>query len=569
MRTMSLTNLSPSLHMFLTNFLSPTPDHHHTARIQLQLKHNFKMQTPEPIRYPDNRPVELLYLNDLLGFYNEDPQGPHVFLGLIQFYTLLTDLALGDHWASDDLIHRWEKCRQELKNPKNRFYHDEATCEQTLAMIAQLPPVDAYRELTEAIVENMHGERIEMSPYFREYVSVSRNWDYVICCAAACHDLTPECQSYLHVMYQMQPFKSVDTDWEEWSDGRNATLWEDWGHGTNLLKDTITHAAGLDGDGPETMVVPMVKFWLRQVLTVMKVWNVALHTTGTMDMPEYGWFVAAYERLWERHQALISNPFSDYPYLLRQELLSRIQYSAVFEHCWKLVSSVAELTPMVQFDPVMVSSNLYTFVVQTVKEVLETWRLDTQFLTEHFGDDNKYLILTEGSLVPISSIQDSVVQHRYLVNGLGDQFYPLDFDPDEGGYASDEGSDADDEGAGEQSGDEDDDERSDRGYRVIEYDVYQPVELEAYGSDIDLDSFVIETSSSNGAFCTFCQDDVFAIFGGQRCVQPRTCSHTFHAQCVYDWVNSASSSSNLCPNCKVQMTPEQRPRRPLGSGDEE
>jgi hypothetical protein len=88
--------------------------------------------------------------------------------------------------------------------------------------------------------------------------------------------------------------------------------------------------------------------------------------------------------------------------------------------------------------------------------------------------------------------------------------------------------------------------------------------MEVYGPLVDITQFTVGKEFDADDFCTWCQTTISSgDSDAKRCIVPVSCSNTFHAECLGEWVNGVSLSSNLCPNCKVQMTSMQRARRPL------
>lgn len=88
----------------------------------------------------------------------------------------------------------------------------------------------------------------------------------------------------------------------------------------------------------------------------------------------------------------------------------------------------------------------------------------------------------------------------------------------------------------------------------------QDAELVPVGPPIEtLQYMLAELYPAEEELCTICLDGFehpdFA------CVQPRTCSHCFHFDCIDQYINSGTAASNTCPNCRTRIC-ARRPRIP-------
>ncbi|KAJ4986963.1 hypothetical protein SVAN01_07504 [Stagonosporopsis vannaccii] len=330
------------------------------------------------------------------------------------------------------------------------------------------------------------------------YTIVSRGYDWTVRCVYQLH--IPETwKTWLETMYEKQPEKIVDHAEHNRDDS---------------FLDTVVAAANIGGF--ETMI-PLVKFWLRQVFTIVEVWNTRLMVEGNEEssMPPYQWCEAAYYKMWYRFRNELRDPFSDYPYVLRQELLRKLSYQRVFEHCWGWVYQVTVEIGAKDFDPSEVRETIHSLVLTAVQNKFQTrYRGTESVLKEEFGSrtgDERYQLLDEGPLVSVFSLEGDLHATSSVLD-LCEEFY----------YSADEDEDA----------------------YMGELEMTEDVEMEAYGSLIELAQFTTVKQPAPDDFCSCCQEMIFLGDSHEmRCLVPVACNDTFHASCLADWVNSTSSSA--------------------------
>jgi hypothetical protein len=163
---------------------------------------------------------------------------------------------------------------------------------------------------------------------------------------------------------------------------------------------------------------------------------------------------------------------------------------------------------------------------------------------ERPNEHGKYRLLQELPQIEPYALQYGLQEWRALHNGMCDQWYPLPL------FEEEKFDDGDSEDFS--------------GMEGVEFELFEDVEMEVYGPRVDITQFTVGKECDADAFCTWCQEMISsADSDAKRCVMPMACSDIFHAECLDEWVNGASQSSNLCPNRKVHMTPMQRTRRPI------
>ena len=87
------------------------------------------------------------------------------------------------------------------------------------------------------------------------------------------------------------------------------------------------------------------------------------------------------------------------------------------------------------------------------------------------------------------------------------------------------------------------------------------VELVPSGPPINIHEHVVHKSDpSLGVVCTICLEEFRE--GSDACVELKVCGHVFHLNCIDGLVNSGSTTSNICPNCRVVIC-ERRAMEPM------
>lgn len=494
------------------------------------------------IRFPEDTPVIIPCLQNALNLVSQQDEDPLVFQSLIIFFsTLLAGPALSHAISDRVVIDAWRICQRDLANPYHFCNASVQTCRQTDAIIDQLEPVETILEMHRyASVLVQHSSPVSTHLFVgQQYTIISRAHDWVVRCAFQL-DIPYKWKSWLQLMYEKQPYRILD--------GPSTIIDED----EDVFLATLHAAAKIGGFDAK---IPAIKFWLRQVLTVVQVWDLHLQIWGDVDtlMPSYDWCVAAYERMWYRFKNELRNPLSDYPYVVREQLLLDVHYMRVFEECWKWTNLATEDIKAQEFDPYETCTTIYENVIKLVRDEFQPRDFSTQdLLKQVFGaatEKNEYFLLAESPVVFLDNLQDDLRPRPSVYDGLCREFYPDLPSMTEAEY--------------------------DAMYPDLEaeYDEYEyepipleDIEVEAFGPRIDIDGFTHTKKPVIGDFCTICQERITLNKSDVlRCVVPVVCSDTFHAECLGTWVNSTAKTCNTCPHCKARMTKYQRPVRAVGT----
>lgn len=491
------------------------------------------------IRFPDDVCVDIPVLRNAFYILDQRSQDPHVLQTLIYFFSCLLQVP-NRSLSNDGVSQLWDACRARLHNPYHFIFHDVETSEEVDAVINELDPIVTFRGLALQAAAHLKGNpkhRLQYNGY--EFTMVNRGYDWIVRCVYE-FDIPPIWKPWLDTMYEQQPYKILDLS----------------GHcideGNYIFLNSVAAAAHLDGFDS---MVPLIKFWLRQALTIVQVWDFRLTVEGDGQgtLPPYAWCVAAYEKMWHRFRNELRDPFSEYPYMLRQTLLREIKYMRVFEDCWRWVHYITRDLATEDFDPYEVRCAVYQSILTTVQNEYQPRNHSTaQVLKEAFGENDRsewLQLFAENPVVTIDNLEEDLREQYSLYDGLCDFIY--DF------------PDATPENLDELYSDSDAELYSDED-TVMEYEPAEDVEVEVYGPRIDIAQFTSAKQATADDFCTWCQDEISPHGLNEKCcVVPLTCSDSFHAGCLDAWVNGASKNFDKCPNCKVQMTNRRRARRPI------
>lgn len=498
------------------------------------------------IRFPEDTPTTISCLQKALHLLLQQEEDPDVFQTLIYFFsTLLSGPSLSQTVPDQILADAWRTFQGDLANPYHFCNGGIQASKQFDAIINQLDPVGTCQEMRQyASVFVRHSTPvIARSHVGDEYTMISRAHDWVVRCAFEL-DIPCKWKSWLQLMYEKQPYKILDEP--------STTIDEDG----DIFLATLHAAANIDGFDA---MIPAIKFWLRQVLTVVQVWDVCLQIGGDSDalMPSYDWCVAAYEKMWYRFKNELRNPLSDYPYMVREQLLRDFHYMRVFEECWKWTDLTTQGIKAQDFDPYEIRTAVYEYVIKLVRDEFQLRNFSTQEILEQvFGgktENNEYFILAEDPVVFVDNLQNDLRPRPSIYDGLCQEFYPdLPTMRDAEYEAMYPGSEAE-----------------------YDKDEYEPApledfEVEAFGPRIDIADFAHTKEPEPGDFCTICQEqNTLGESHALRCVVPVVCSDTFHAECLGAWVNSTAKICNTCPHCKARMTKYQRPVRAVKAAIED
>ena len=515
------------------------------------------------LRWADDTPVVITSLRQAMQLLAQECPDPYALRLLIFFFSSLyrPDRLESSQEPSDAVVLRhWKSERDILEDIETWWQRDDELTDRLHAVIDQLDAIATFREVSRLAKANIHGNvwmTLNDEPGWKgTYTAMNRGFDWMVRCAFEL-ELPDAWKQWLQLMYQKQPCQetceSIGYYQHEFA---------------NPAFDMSIREAALPRPDWVEHIIPLTEFWVRQALTIAHVWNMRLSTEahqiqGEDDvMPPYPWCMAAYDKMRDRFHRCLEDPFSSYPYQLRLNVLRKLEYYSVFEECWGLVCEACPASDASSFNFVQVRLAVYHAVIRKAREVLRLRRgmpgnttddlntiddLDLAFEEsfERFDEHGKYRLLQEVPEIETYELQYELLQWRALRNGMCDQWYPLPFEED---WDEEESSD----------GDSDDMEN-------IEFEPAEDVQMEVYGPRIDIAQFTVDTMECGAdAFCTWCQDTISPTESWEkRCVKPMSCSDIFHAECLNEWVNGVSQSSNLCPNCKMQMTPKQRARRPI------
>jgi hypothetical protein len=499
------------------------------------------------LRYEDDTPVVIPSLKRALQLLAREGPDPHAFRMLIFFFSFLYP---SESWAStgeqvEDL--GWKQGKMIIQYLKTSWHRNDTILSQVDAVIDQLDPIATFREVDRLMKINIHGNPwSNMNDEYGwkgKYTMRNRVFDWVIRCAFEL-ELPNVWKEWLQLMYQKQPCQIRDEDYQHEYQGI-LTFEISVREAARPRPDRIRH------------VISITEFWVRQALTIASVWNMRLSSEahqidgGDDVMPPYSWCVSAYEKMHANFFSFLVDPFSPYHYELRLRVLRKLDYRSVFEECWGLVREACPAAEASSFNFFQLRLDVYHAVVREVRNVLRRKLpgnviddLDLAFedTFERPNEHGNYRLLQELPKIEPYALQHELQEWRALYNGMCDQWYPLPFEEEEEEFDYGDFS----------------------GMEGVQLELLEDVEMEVYGPRIDITQFTVGKECDADAFCTWCQETMSSAGSdAKRCVMPMACSDTFHAECLDEWVNGASQSSNRCPNCKVHMTPMQRTRRPI------
>jgi hypothetical protein len=510
------------------------------------------------LRYEEDTPVVIPSLKRALQLLAREGPDPHSFRTLVFFFSFLHPSEPNDSTGEqvedlrDDLvIRKWKHRKSMLAYLKTFWHRNEMILDQVDAVIDQLDAIATSREVARLMKINIRG-----NPYSHmnrehgwvgEYNMHTRVFDWVTRCAFEL-ELPNVWKEWLQLMYQKQPSQIRDEDHQHGYRGIRA------------FRKSVKEAGRLRPDQVRH-VISLTEFWVRQALTIVSVWDMRLASEahliddGDDVMPPYSWCVAAYDKMNSNFFNFLVDPFSPYHYELRRSVLRKLDYRSVFEECWGLVREACPTTTANSYKFFQLRLDVYHAVVRKVRNVLRSklpgnviddLNLAFEDTFERPNEHGKYRLLQELPEIEPYALQHELQEWRALYNGMCDQWYPLPFEEQE----------------------EEEEEEFDygdfSGMEGVQFELLEDVEMEVYGPRIDITQFTVGKECDADAFCTWCQETISSTGSdAKRCVMPMACSDIFHAECLDEWVNGASQSSNRCPNCKVLMTPMQRTRRPI------
>jgi hypothetical protein len=178
-------------------------------------------------------------------------------------------------------------------------------------------------------------------------------------------------------MYQKQPDQLLNGDYQHEI------------HGLRIFQKLMRQVDPLGADWYED-VFPIAKFWVRQALTIVHVWNMHLSSEvhqmeGHADvMPPYSWCVAVYEKMRGRFMNSLRDSFSDYPYNLRVNVLRKLDFMDVFEECWGWVCETCSTTYADRFVFFEVHVKVYRAIIDKVRDLFRNELRDNARFREAF-----------------------------------------------------------------------------------------------------------------------------------------------------------------------------------------
>ncbi|KAJ4385005.1 hypothetical protein N0V86_000610 [Didymella sp. IMI 355093] len=195
--------------------------------------------------------------------------------------------------------------------------------------------------------------------------------------------------------------------------------------------------------------------------------------------------------MWHRFKNELCNLLSDYPYMVREQILRDIHDRGIFEECSRWADRASPGTEVKYFDPFEIWKATYEHVLRVVRDEFQPRYLGTEEkLEQGFGaktDDDEYLLLRESPVVFVDDLENDLRPRPSLYVGLCQEFYPdLPAMTDAEYDAMYPDSDAE--------YDEDD-------YKPAPL---EDVEIEAFGPCIDIGDFTSTKEPDADDFCTIC-----------------------------------------------------------------
>jgi hypothetical protein len=95
-------------------------------------------------------------------------------------------------------------------------------------------------------------------------------------------------------------------------------------------------------------------------------------------------------------------------------------------------------------------------------------------------------------------------------------------------------------------------------------DIYDTVILEPYGPHIDPIDYADVVDDANCPMdqnCTVCAEPYTLQDGFVLCLKLLKCGHHVHYHCIEQWMNGVAQNSNLCPECRTEISRIRRPVR--------
>ena len=328
------------------------------------------------IRWHEDELVGVPCLQKALTVYKEMRVDPYAFQALIYFLSSLLPHSdpMYHHQHESRILYTWVIRAKDLGMLRYHIYRDEYTHKELLKLLNQLDPIEICMEL-EIIAASCVGGRScseKLSSY--GFITVDRGYVWIIRCEYEC-DIPDLYKSWLQLTYEEQPHKIADLPSRQTDKGD-----------FTFAKSLQTAA---DGIGLHDGIIPTTKFWTRQALTIVDVWDHSVQAEVDRQdlMPSYKWCVTLYYEMWNRCQEDLRDPFSTYSYENRR-LLSKISYMRVFEECWQGGQVATQgLTGVDDFNFKRVQKEVYNHVLITVRDQWQPKSFGTSAaLQQEFGN---------------------------------------------------------------------------------------------------------------------------------------------------------------------------------------
>ncbi|KAF9697705.1 hypothetical protein EKO04_003978 [Ascochyta lentis] len=451
------------------------------------------------IRIPEDTPVAIPCLQDAITACVQYFNDPHVLRAVIFFFSSVIRPRSPDRpLDQQQVLQRWTVRMEELSNPYHQFYRDSETGGRVDAIINQLHPLLTYQELQVAANTSLRGDP-QMTGWriHQGYVMVDRGYDWIVRCALEC-DVPEYAKVWLQLMYERQPYIAIDTPSYSQDPGTFPFMLGMW------------NAARLNG--VEAMI-PVIKFYLRQAMLVADLWESWVSAdVGSLAerscMPDYSWCVAAYKEMWQGFQKVLQDPFSEYPYQVRDQM-KLLSYMRVFEECWEWVHAASGDVHVGDFSGHDVRARVHNDLLAKVRdEFKDNLTNIAEILEQAFGS---YDLILETRVIGITHVSGYpyLDEVQYLEAGLCRSFYPhLPGMTQEQYDARYPVSDSDSISVDWSDTDFEDDE-----YELVD------IEIEAYGARLNLADFTVDKQPGADDICTICQTEVsLGDSNQQRCM---------------------------------------------------
>jgi hypothetical protein len=359
-----------------------------------------------------------------------------------------------------------------------------------------------------------------------------------------------------------------------------------------LIENDTTACSRLDIFGPDGLLFPVLKSFtcdpedqsgvekvlqlvMHQAISVTEIFErfAEVEELSEAELPSYKWY---YHGLYNARTAFVEkiskmDTSGEWSYHIR-DVIKDLHFVNLWDGLWQEAMDIC----CSGYGIKQLHYMMHTRVVQQAKlpsSDPRPWmpdggnlgsvaaRLWDNFWPSIDGEPVRFHLPYHFHRLDLSSIeQHSELTHYTEDEPWGQRFYSLRWPGEFDDNASDAYDDEDD------TADSYDDEEEDS----FESDIGEDVETEAYGPLIDPDDLAEAVLvKPTGQRCTVCMEDHDYNYGDGRTMKLHTCGHYFHYECIRDWLNGASTNSNLCPECRIQFSDSRRLVRPVNSSQAE